>query len=136
MTATMWALYCGGLIAMLAVVVGPTQSGYMWDLSVRSCALAPQDWIRTGFGINDRTLNVFMFAIPSLAGGYLITRLKRWAPLALLTLLPVVIETTHFALPFLGRTCATQDLADNYLGLLIGTVGGWVLAAVSRRDKA
>ena len=69
--------------------------------------------------LSDDFLNVVLFVPLGLAIAFL-PRSRRLPALALGALLPWAIEITQLLLPNLNRTCQSEDLTTNLLGLVVG----------------
>lgn len=74
-----------------------------------------------------------MLGVPAVCAGYLWTRRQRGAAI-LLACMPVLAELVQFAVPAIGRTCSSEDLLDNYTGLLVGVALGYA-ASISIRSR-
>jgi VanZ like protein len=77
------------------------------------------------FAVNDRSMNVLLFVPLGLAIAGLRPR-HRLAWVVVAFALPPAIELVQLALTPLQRTCQVNDIADNWLGLVIGLAIGAV----------
>lgn len=111
--------------AVLLITLNPSGRG-----GIQGCSFTLYgsvfDWIRG----NQSTANVAML-VPAAIALTLATRSTRWFPWSLVALvvLPVLIEAAQAWLP-VGRACDVTDVVDNWWGVAIGGLIGWIGSAL------
>lgn len=127
------------VIGFVAVTATPGSSaswtaGSRWSMGGGARWVSPAElldpWSEAG-------MNVWLAVPMALVAGYVAVRHGRAWPVALVVVLPVVVEVVQMLLPELGRSALLADVAANeqgvVLGLLLGVVAG---LALRRRTPA
>lgn len=124
-----FALTLWGLTVAVVVTLSPVRNNY-YGVPTLGCdwsvwrPLSPSYWFSGG----SRPLNVWLLA-PAGVGVMLLDR--AWRKLlgaAMLGAFPLAIEAIQDFEPALKRSCSSQDVVDNWTGLLIGLLVGALLA--------
>lgn len=120
-------LLVGAVLVLLAVTVSqPAHLDYpeLFGSGQRRCLFyKPQMTWSAIVGNDQRLLNVLMLVPVGLLAPLVAVRLRRLAGVAVavgVALLPALVEGIQWGFPRLQRACDADDLADNYLGLLLG----------------
>ena len=117
-------------VAVLLITLAPSGRGGTFP-----CSLAVEgsvfDWLKG----KQSTANAAMLvpvaiALPLATRG---TRWHRWSFVALLAL-PVVVELGQARLP-IGRACDVTDVVDNWWGVALGGLLGWLGTVIARRGR-
>lgn len=124
-----FALLVWCLIVAAVVTLSPVQNDY-FGVRMAGCdwsiwrPLARQYWFSSG----SRPPNVWLL-FPAGVGALLLDGFwRKFLTVAFLFALPPGIETIQDFYPELKRSCSSQDVADNWTGLVIGLLIGLVLA--------
>lgn len=142
-----WVLFVGAMVVAAVATLTPPihldNPELYGDFVGRQCALGTPDMSWSAItGQDQRLLNVALFvpiAACAVAAATTIRRRIGVALLAVVLLLPVVVETIQWAVPSLMRACDADDLADNYVGLALGLGAGALLVGLrwaARRESA
>lgn len=132
-----WCLVVAGVVTLSPVkndYFGVPANGCDWSIWR---PLAREYWFSAG----SRPPNVWLF-LPAGVGVMLLDRIwRKLLGVMFLFALPPAIETIQDLYPELKRSCSSQDVVDNWTGLVIGLVVGAVLAILVGmfrfvRDKA
>lgn len=122
-------LWC--LTLALVVTLSPVRNNY-FGIPSQGCdwsIWSPLD-VHYWFSSGSRPPNVWLFA-PAGVGVMLLDRVWRKIFGAIFLLaLPIAIETVQDYEPALKRSCSSQDVVDNWTGLVLGLGVGLVLASL------
>ena len=110
-------LIAASLIVIMVATLSPPFTGYLYGERTHPCSISSFRPTLSWWHPDSRALNVWLFA-PLGVGVAL--QVKRWQVLAAALTLSPLIEILQHYLPFTLRVCDSQDVADNWLGLLIG----------------
>ena len=116
-TAVGSGLIAASLIVIIVATLSPPFTGYLYGERTHPCSISSFRPTLSWWHPDSRALNVWLFA-PLGVGVAL--QAKKWQGLAAALALSPLIEILQHYLPFTLRVCDSQDVADNWLGLLFG----------------
>lgn len=127
-------LFMIAFIGFLAVTLTPSRSSNFSSTAHGYCAfdakgLLPGRALLSHSGT--RMLNV-LIAVPMGFLAVLRRGRSRAYQVAAVVIAPLAVEGAQWILPQLGRSCSSMDAGDNLTGVVVGLLGGVVVAAVLR----